>query len=188
MMPKGKRMMSAKDYKIAVEINNDVRRHGIMFALPDCGRLMEDRDVKQTFAGDVFKPPYPMCILEFTGEHLPSVPLKNKTSKRVVFVYDRGTYVDIIPLAYRDIDRAWHPPIFSFRLYYESNVAVLLTGEGMTALAGFNKVLPDLFDKAGSGDLPWITQHLHAHTVEVHAIAMKRIDAIGQETTGFQAI
>ena len=146
MMPKGKRMMSAKDYKIAVEINNDVRRHGIMFALPDYGRL-KDRDIKQSFAGNVFKPPYPMCILEFTGEHLPSVPLENKSSKRVVFVYDRGTYADIIPLSYRDIDNAWHPPVFSFRFYYEAPVAVRLTGEGMAALTGFNKVLPDLFDK-----------------------------------------
>jgi hypothetical protein len=117
-----------------------------MFALPDYGRLKE-RDVKHQFAGSIFKPPYPVCILEFTGDHLPTVPMKDRSSKRVVFVYDREEYVDLIPIAYRDIDQMWHPPIFSFRIYYDAPVAVTLTGEGMAALTGFNKVLPDLFDK-----------------------------------------
>jgi hypothetical protein len=108
---------------------------------------MKDRTTPTELPGSIFKPPYKVCVLEFTGDHLASVPLAHRSSKRVVFVFDMGDRVDIVPTAYRDIDGAWHPPIFKFTLHYDTEVAVAVTGAGLAALTGFNKVLPDLFDQ-----------------------------------------
>lgn len=145
-LPKGKRMMSARDFKTAVIMAEGVRRYGILFALPDHGR-MKDRTTPVELPGSIFKPPYKVCMLEFTGDHLDSVPLAHRSSKRVVFIFDRGDGVDIVPTAYRDSDGAWHPPIFKFTIHYAAEPAVVLTGTGLAALTGFNKVLPDLFDQ-----------------------------------------
>lgn len=150
MLPRLKHLVSKRDYKAAVECAVTARRSGVMFALPNGGR-MTDRAKSVSMAGDLFRPPYPVCILEFVGEHRPEVPVGDRATKRVIIVVDKGTHVDIFPLAYRDRDSAWHPAIFKFSLGYGAEVSGSVLSGTFKLLTAFSGVMPDTFSRIADG-------------------------------------
>ena len=145
-IPQLKPRFSEKDYAFVKILATGVQRLGVMFKLPDHGRLKE-RDKRMELPGDIFRPPYPVCVLEFAGDHTPDVPVENRSSRRIVMVFDHGDRVDIIPVTYVDHMKIWAPPIFKFSLYYGENVVVQMTGNGMSTLTRFSAVMEDVFDQ-----------------------------------------
>ena len=143
-IPRFKQNLSKRDYYKTEGVALGVQRFGIMFTLPNYGRLKE-RNKKMELPGSIFKPPYPICVLEFAGDHNPNVSIEMKSSRRIVMVFDHGDRVDLIPVTYVDHMKIWAPPVFKFTLYYGENTAVQLTGDGMTTLTRFGPVLDDLF-------------------------------------------
>jgi hypothetical protein len=144
-IPRFKPTFSKRDFEIIMGMAVAVRRLGTMFVLPDHGRL-KDRLTPKELPGSIFRPPYPVCVLEFTGDHKPDVPVENKSTRRIVMALDHGDRVDIIPVTYVDHMKIWAPPIFKFTLFYGENTAVNITGNGMAALTRFSSMMPDLFD------------------------------------------
>ena len=143
-IPRLKQNLSKRDYDLTKGIALGVQRFGVMFTLPNYGRLKE-RDKKMELPGDIFKPPYPVCVLEFAGDHNADVPVAMKSSRRIVMVFDHKDRVDLIPVTYVDHMKIWAPSIFKFTLYYSENTVVQLTGNGMATLTRFGPVLDDLF-------------------------------------------
>jgi hypothetical protein len=143
-LPKAKRVLSTRDFKIATRIAEEARKSGVLFALPNHGCL-KDREATVTLPGHIFKPPYKICVLEFEGAHMLDVPQNERSSRRVVLVFDREDHVEIIPLAYRDVGSMWHPPVFSFSLFYGLG-AVQQSGGKFGAITKYSSVLPDLFN------------------------------------------
>jgi hypothetical protein len=156
-VPQFKRQFSKNDFNMAKTTGLVAQRMGIKFVLPNHGRL-KDRVTPTDLAGDIYRPPYPVCVLEFTGDHNPDVPETNKSTRRIVMTFDHGDRVDIIPITYMDYMGIWAPPILKFTLYYGEDTAVRITGNGMSTLTRFSSVMPDLFDKmqtetfGGSGE------------------------------------
>ena len=145
-VPQFKRQFSKNDFSMAVGTGIAARRLGTMFVLPDHGRL-KDRLTPTDLAGDIFRPPYTVCVLEFTGDHAPDVAETNKSTRRIVMAFDHGDRVDLIPITYMDHMGIWAPPIFRFTIYYSENIVVRITGDGMSTLTHFSSVMPDLFNK-----------------------------------------
>jgi hypothetical protein len=118
--PKTKLSVPVDDRDKVVEFNNVARREGIIFALP-YGAIMTDRNIKNpmVFDGDILRPPYPVCVFEFVGDHKPHVTTPHKSSKRVVVVFDRGEYAELMAVAHRDIDGRWMAPTVLFRMPYD---------------------------------------------------------------------
>ena len=144
-MPQFKRQFSARDFKIATGVATGARRFGTMFVLPDHGRL-KDRETPVELAGDMFRPPYPVCILEFTGDHAPDVDRTAKSTRRIIMTFDHGDRVDIIPVSYIDYMGIWAPPVYKFTLFYGENTAVRIHKDGMSTLTHFSGIMPDLFN------------------------------------------
>lgn len=144
-VPQFKRQFSKKDYNIAAGTGVAARRLGIMFALPNHGRL-KDRVTPIDLVGDIYKPPYPVCVLEFAGAHEPDTAESAISTRRIVMTVDHGDRVDIIPVSYVDFMGIWAPPVFKFTLYYGEDVVVRINGNGMSTLTHFSAVMPDLFD------------------------------------------
>lgn len=145
-IPRFKPTFSRGDFNIVMGFGVAVRRLGTMFVLPNHGRL-KDRLKPKELPGEIFRPPYPFCVLEFSGDHRPDVPYENKSSRRIVMAMDHGDRVDIIPVTYVDHMKIWAPPIFKFTITYGENTVVHITGTGMSTLAHFGGVMPDLFTK-----------------------------------------
>jgi hypothetical protein len=145
-VPQFKQQFSKQDFAMATGLALGARNLGIKFTLPNYGRL-KDRLTPKDLAGDIFKPPYTVCVLEFAGDHAPDVAETNKSTRRIVMTFDHGDRVDIIPVTYMDHMEIWAPPIFKFTLYYGENVVVRINGDGMSTLTHFNAVMPDLFDR-----------------------------------------
>ena len=145
-VPQFKRQFSKQDFAMATGLALGARNLGIKFTLPNYGRL-KDRLTPKDLAGDIFKPPYTVCVLEFAGDHAPDVAETNKSTRRIVMTFDHGDRVDIIPVTYMDHMGIWAPPIFKFTLHYGENVVVRINGDGMSTLTHFNAVMPDLFDR-----------------------------------------
>jgi hypothetical protein len=143
-IPQFKQRFSKRDSEIVMGMAVVVRRLGTMFVLPDHGRL-KDRTKPIELPGNIFRPPYPICVLEFAGDHTPDVPVANRSSRRIVMVFDHGDRVDIVPVTYVDHMKIWAPPIFKFTLHYGENAAVHITGNGMNTLTHFGALMPDLF-------------------------------------------
>lgn len=144
-VPRFKQRFSKRDYDLTKGIALGVQRLGVMFKLPNHGRLKE-RDKKIELPGDIFKPPYPVCVLEFAGDHADDVPFEHKSSRRIVMVFDHGDRVDLIPVTYADHLKIWAPPIFKFTLYYGEDTVVQMTGGEMRTLTRFSAVMDDLFN------------------------------------------
>lgn len=145
-IPQFKRRFSKRDFAMVTSLALGVRRLGTMFVLPDSGKLKE-RKASLELTGDIFRPPYPVCALEFTGEHGADVAESAKSSRRIITTFDHGNRVDIIPITYVDHMGIWAPPIFKFTLHYGTNTVVRIDKEKMSTLTHFNSVMPDLFDK-----------------------------------------
>jgi len=145
-VPQFKRQFSKQDFAMAMGLAVGVRKLGTMFVLPDSGKLKERKGPLE-LTGDIFRPPYPVCVLEFTGAHDADVPEHAKSSRRIVTTFDHGDRVDIIPITYMDQMGIWAPPIFKFTLYYGEHIAVRIDKEEVSTLTHFNSVMPDLFDK-----------------------------------------
>lgn len=141
--PKTKRTVPASDLDAAIEFNAAARREGIIFALP-YGGIMTDRNLikRAEFGGQIMRPPYPVCIFEFIGDHKPHVPTPNRSSKRVVVVFDRGDYAELMAVAHRDIDGRWMAPVISFRLPY--NQKNLFQLDPKFGLASTARIIPYL--------------------------------------------
>jgi hypothetical protein len=145
-VPQFKRQFSARDFSMAANVAAGVRRLGVMFVLPNGGKLKE-RKKGIELTGDIFKPPYPVCVLEFAGDHTPDVHESAISTRRIVMAFDHGDRVDVIPVSYVDHMGIWAPSIFKFTLFYGEHVAVRIDEEEMSTLTHFNQVMPDLFDK-----------------------------------------
>jgi hypothetical protein len=145
-VPHFKRQFSKQDFAMAMGLAVGVRKLGTMFVLPDSGKLKERKGPLE-LTGDIFRPPYPVCVLEFTGAHDADVPEHAKSTRRIVTTFDHGDRVDIIPITYMDQMGIWAPPIFKFTLYYGEHIAVRIDKEEVSTLTHFNSVMPDLFDK-----------------------------------------
>jgi hypothetical protein len=143
-VPQFKRQFSKNDFNIIMGLAVGVRRLGTMFVLPDHGRL-KDRLTPKELPGDMFRPPYPVCVLEFAGDHRDDVSVEQKSSRRIVMAFDHGDRVDIIPVSYVDHMKIWAPPAFKFTINYSENTVVHITGTGMSTLAHFGGIMPDLF-------------------------------------------
>lgn len=117
---KTKQRVPEEDKPKAEAFNTLARREGILFALP-YGGIMKERKLNKymEFNGDILRPPYPVCVFEFVGDHRPSVPYQNRSSKRVMVAVDRGDYVEIMATAHRDMDGRWMPPPVLFQLPYD---------------------------------------------------------------------
>jgi hypothetical protein len=117
---KTKRTIPKSDLDAALEFNTSARREGIVFALP-YGGIMTDRNItkRMEFDGHMMRPPYPVCIFEFVGDHKPNVPMPNRSSKRVVVVFDRGDYAELMATAHRDVDGKWMAPPILFQIPYD---------------------------------------------------------------------
>ena len=146
---KTKRNIPAADLDKAEEFNITARREGILFALP-YGGIMTDRNIKKTiqFSGEMLRPPYPTCVFEFVGDHKPNVPLPNRSSKRVVVVFDRGDYAELMALAHRDVDGKWMAPPVSFRIAYDQKGIFQLNPE--TGLSSTCRIVPYLLHTCAS--------------------------------------
>jgi hypothetical protein len=145
-VPQFKRQFSKQDFAMAMGMAVGVRKLGTMFVLPDHGKLKERKGPLE-LTGDIFRPPYPICVLEFTGDHAPDVPEHAISTRRIVMTFDHGDRVDIIPVTYIDYMGIWAPPILKFTLYYGEHVAVSIDKEEVSTLTHFNSVMPDLFAK-----------------------------------------
>ena len=147
--PKTKRNIPAADLDKAEEFNIAARREGILFALP-YGAIMTDRKIKKRmeFGGEMLRPPYPVCIFEFVGDHKPNVPIPNRSSKRVVVVFDRGDYAELMALAHRDIDGKWMDTPVSFRIAYDQKGIFQLNPE--TGLSSTCRIVPYLVHTCAS--------------------------------------
>jgi hypothetical protein len=135
--PKVKRYVIREDWEAAQEFNASARRDGILFALPYGGILRERRMEKPyDFDGDILRPPYPVCVFEFVGDHDANVPDENRSSKRILVAYDRGNYVELMAVAHRDIDGRWMPPPVLFQLpYAEKRLFQMSPDVGMKSTA-----------------------------------------------------
>jgi len=143
-VPQFKRQFSKQDFAMAMGMVVGVRKLGTMFVLPDHGKLKERKGPLE-LTGDIFRPPYPICVLEFTGDHAPDVPEHAISTRRIVMTFDHGDRVDIIPVTYIDYMGIWAPPILKFTLYYGEHIAVRIDKEEVSTLTHFNSVMPDLF-------------------------------------------
>jgi hypothetical protein len=125
------------DVERAQEFNTSARRDGILFALP-YGGILKDRKILKAhdFDGDILRPPYPVCVFEFVGDHNANVRTENRSSKRIVVAYDVGDYVELMVIAQRDIDKRWMPPTVRFQLpYNEKRVFQMEPDVGMKSTA-----------------------------------------------------
>jgi hypothetical protein len=134
---KTKRGIPAMDAERAQQFNISARRDGILFALPYGGILRERKVLKaQDYDGDILRPPYPVCVFEFVGDHNANVATENRSSKRIVVAYDLDDYVELMVVAQRDIDGRWMPPTVRFQLpYNEERVFQLEPNVGLKSTA-----------------------------------------------------
>lgn len=147
--PKTKHHVLQNDREKAVEFNFAARREGIIFALP-YGGIMTDRNIQKplSFDGSILRPPYPVCILEFVGDHNASVPPANRSSKRIVVVSDKGDHAELRAVAHRDVDGRWMPPPVSFRLPYDEKDLFQLRPD--TGLSSTARIVPYMLHTCAS--------------------------------------
>lgn len=147
--PKTKRSIPRDDLERAEDFNAAARREGILFALP-YGAIMTDRKIKKSlrFGGEMLRPPYPVCVFEFVGDHKPEVIQPHRSSKRIVVVFDRGDYAELMAIAHRDIDGRWMAPPVSFRITYDQKDIFQLHPE--TGLSSTCLIVPYLLHTCAS--------------------------------------
>jgi hypothetical protein len=143
--PKTKHSVIGEDKPKAEIFNTLARRDGILFALPYGGILLERKlDKYMKFSGNILRPPYPVCVFEFVGDHRACVRNENRSSKRVVVAVDKGDHVEIMATAHRDIDGKWMPPPVLFQLPYDEEGVMQINPE--TGLSSTARVVPFLLN------------------------------------------
>lgn len=143
-MPQLKRILPPNDYKELKTLIDKVRREGVVFALPHNGEL-QDRQASPTIDGSILRPPYPVCILEFSASHTENVPLDRRSSYRIAVVIDAKTHINIISLAYADTRKMWEPPLAATVIYYDEPFVAKVVNNGLTAVVRTVPLLPTLY-------------------------------------------
>lgn len=160
-----KRSLNSNDFKAAQTYLNAARYTGMLFALPEHGRL-KDRTERLSVVGDILKPPYPVCILEFSGFHNPGVPIHARSSRRVVIAVDKGTYVELATLSYSDAERRWYPLVCKFKLFYGDEPTCIQTGSGLIVANAVEDITAGLCEGLRVTQYKGSKEAFHKHMVE----------------------
>lgn len=100
------------------KIRRRIQSNAIHFQLPHGGYILPNESDEISFDTDIFRPPYPVTLIEFSEGGKDLGPGQTPSTKRLVMAVDEGDSVVLFPAYYSDAFDVWHPPIIYWRFKY----------------------------------------------------------------------